>query len=178
MTICAKTPMFQARFRTFVFASLGLMLAGCMSNPETPPFYQDLARVDASVDQSTAQQMFSHYRINNGLGPLAIDPKLVAVAESQAKAMAAAGTVKVSLKPQNSLDARFKNIDEPKVYAVENVSAGYRTLAKAFSGWRDSPKHNAIVLDPMVTRFGIASAYSSGSKHKVFWSMVLAGPKQ
>lgn len=159
-------------------AVLGLALAGCASDTETPPFYQDLARVDAAVDQPTAQQLFSHYRINNGLAPLAADPKLLAIAESQARAMAAAGTVKVSLKPQNSLDARFKAIGEPKVYAVENVSAGYRTLAKAFSGWRDSPKHNAIVLDPKVTRFGIASAYSSGSKHKVFWSMVLAGPKQ
>ena len=31
--------------------------------------------------------------------------------------------------------------------AVENISAGYHTLAEAFSGWRDSPPHRANMLN-------------------------------
>ena len=69
------------------------------------------------------------------------------------------------------------SIGEPATYAVENVSGGYRTLAEAFSGWRDSPKHNKVMLDDKVTRLGIATAYSPRAKHKVFWSLVMAGPK-
>ena len=61
---------------------------------------------------------------------------------------------------------------------MENASAGYRTLAEAFSGWRDSPKHNAVMLDGRATRMGIATAYSPGSKYRVFWSLVLAAPPQ
>jgi uncharacterized protein YkwD len=59
--------------------------------------------------------------------------------------------------------------------AVENVGAGYHTLAEAFSGWRDSPSHRANMLN-RGTRMGIASAYAPGSKYKVFWALILAGP--
>ena len=60
--------------------------------------------------------------------------------------------------------------------AVENVSAGYHTLAEAFSGWRDSPPHNANMLAKGMKRMGIASAYAPGAKYKVFWTLILAAP--
>ena len=46
--------------------------------------------------------------------------------------------------------------------AVENVGAGYHTLAEAFSGWRDSPPHRANMLNSSVTRMGIAAVYAQG----------------
>ncbi len=45
--------------------------------------------------------------------------------------------------------------------AVENVSAGYHTLAEAFSGWRDSPPHQANMLKNGVTKLGIAASLCS-----------------
>ncbi|WP_417687716.1 CAP domain-containing protein [Roseibium sp.] len=166
--------------RAFVLASLlasSVLLAGCVSEPETPAFYQSMARVDASVDQATAAQMISQYRVNNGLGAVVVDPALTAIARSQAKAMAAEGSVKASLGAAQQLTTRMASIGEPNAHAVENVSGGYRTLAEAFSGWRESPKHNAVMLDSSATRMGLATAYSSQAKHKVFWSLVMAGPK-
>ena len=58
--------------------------------------------------------------------------------------------------------------------AVENISAGYHTLAEAFSGWRDSPPHRANMLKGGVTKLGIAASYAPGTKYKVFWTMILA----
>jgi len=58
--------------------------------------------------------------------------------------------------------------------AVENISAGYHTLAEAFSGWRDSPPHRANMLNASVTRMGIAAVYAPKSKYKVFWALILA----
>lgn len=157
--------------------AVSLGLAGCSSRPATtPPFYADLARPYVAVDAATASEFISSYRAGNGLGPLAVDPALQRAAEAQAKAMAAANDVQASLAPQNELAARIANAGAGNVYAVENVSAGYRTLAEAFSGWRELPKHNAVMLDPRVTRMGIATAYVPGSKYKVFWSLVLAAP--
>ncbi|WP_148259224.1 CAP domain-containing protein [Polymorphum gilvum] len=163
----------------FGLAIAMLALAGCRSGEpvEVPPFYRDLARVDTSVDQATAAQMISQYRMNSGKGSLAIDPALTAIAQAQAQAIASADNVRASLEPRNQLKTRLASVGETKTYAVENVSAGYRTLAEAFSGWRDSPNHNAVMLDDKVTRMGIATAYASGSKYKVFWSLVLASPK-
>jgi uncharacterized protein YkwD len=64
---------------------------------------------------------------------------------------------------------------DPKI-TVENVSAGYHTLAEAFSGWRDSPPHRANMLKDGVTRIGIAAVYTPNSKYKVYWALILAAP--
>ncbi|WP_235987809.1 CAP domain-containing protein [Roseibium aggregatum] len=155
-----------------------LLLSACVSETtETPSFYRSMARVDAAVDQQTAAQMISQYRANSGLGPVTVDPALTAIALSQARAMAKAGDVRASLPKAQQLETRMASIGEPGTYAVENVSGGYRTLAEAFSGWRDSPKHNKVMLDDKATRLGIATAYAPNAKHKVFWSLVMAGPK-
>lgn len=155
-----------------------LALASCQSERfQTPPFYKDLARVDGEVDAATAAQMISQYRINNGLSAVAPDAQLTGIAKSQAEAMAKAGSVQASLAPDQQLATRLSSIGEPQTAAAENVSAGYRTFAEAFSGWRESPKHNQVLLTPDATRLGIATAYSPTAKHKVFWSLVLAAPK-
>lgn len=156
-----------------------LALAAAACSPQraaVPPYYADLARVDARIDAATAAQMISSYRQSNGRSALVVDPALMQAARRQAEAMAAAGDVRASLQPGNTLAARLGAAGVTPVHAVENVSAGYRTLAEAFSGWRESPSHNAVLLDDAATRMGIATAYASGSKYKVFWSLVLAGP--
>lgn len=166
-----------SRFSLACLALTGLLVAACMPERSVvPPYYKDMARVDAAVDAPSAQQMISSYRQSNGAGSLTIDPALMRAAQAQAAAMARAGDVKASLSAGNGLATRLGAVGETNTYAVENVSAGYRTLAEAFSGWRDSPKHNAVMLDGRATRMGIATAYASGSKHKVFWSLVLAAP--
>ena len=62
----------------------------------------------------------------------------------------------------------------PATVAVENISAGYHTLAEAFSGWRDSPPHKANMLKSGVTKLGIAAVYAPNAKYKVFWTLILA----
>ncbi|MHA7776180.1 CAP domain-containing protein [Roseibium sp. M-1] len=164
--------------KMFGAGALALAAASCVSErTQTPPFYEDMARVDGQVDTATAAQMFSQYRVNNGLSPVIVDPQLSAIAKSQADAMAAAGSVQASLAPNQQLASRMASIGEPRSAASENVSAGYRTLAEAFSGWRESPKHNQVLLMKDATRFGIATTYAPNAKHKVFWSLVMAGPR-
>ena len=62
--------------------------------------------------------------------------------------------------------------------AAENISAGYHTMAEAFSGWRDSPPHRANMLLNGATRMGIAAVYAPKSKYKVFWALILAQPNE
>ena len=150
-------------------------LAGCTDGGQPagePSFYHDLARTDSVLDASAAQSMISGYRGNNGLGPVTIDPELMRLASEQAQAMAASG------KPDHDVGRPFKermrNSGFDASLAVENVSAGYHTLAEAFSGWRDSPPHRANMLNSGVTRMGIAAVYTPKSKYKVFWALILA----
>ncbi|HLJ00433.1 MAG TPA: CAP domain-containing protein, partial [Bradyrhizobium sp.] len=72
------------------------------------------------------------------------------------------------------LPKRLQAASYQSTLAVENVSAGYHTLAEAFSGWRDSPPHRANMLQNGVTKMGIAASYAPNSKYKVFWTLILA----
>jgi len=153
-------------------------LAGCAGNnnppPGSPSIYQSLAVADAKLDVNAAQAMISGYRTNNGLGPVSIDPELTKLAGEQAHAMAAQDRLDHSV--WRPFQQRIQQSSFDAAVAVENIGAGYHTLAEAFSGWRDSPPHRANMLNPAVTRMGIAAAYAPASKYKVFWSLILAKP--
>jgi uncharacterized protein YkwD len=74
--------------------------------------------------------MISLYRQNNGLGGVAVDPQLMKLAESQSQAMASLNTLDHDVKAP--LARRLNASGYPATLAVENVSAGYHTLAKRF----------------------------------------------
>jgi uncharacterized protein YkwD len=152
-------------------------LAACADNPPPsgePSFYKDLAQTNAVLDAAAAQSMISGYRGNNGLGPVTIDPELMRLASEQATAMAVRD--KMEHDAGRPFQERIRKSGFDASVAVENISAGYHTLAEAFSGWRDSPPHRANMLNKKVTRMGIAAVYTPKSKYKVFWSLILAAP--
>ncbi|MGC2125575.1 MAG: CAP domain-containing protein [Xanthobacteraceae bacterium] len=154
-------------------------LAGCTDNAPPsgqPTFYKDLAQPDATLDAAAAQSMISGYRSNNGLGPVTIDPELMRLANAQAQVMAARGRLDHDVG--RPFAERIRNSGFDAAVAVENIGAGYHTLAEAFSGWRDSPPHRANMLNPAVTRMGIAAVYTPKSKFKVYWALILAAPDQ
>src|SRR5690348_9163036 len=162
-----------------VAAALALLgFAGCTSEApppaSAPTFYNNLAQGE-QLDPAAAQSMISGYRANNGLGAVAIDPELMKLAEEHSRTMAARDKLDHDVGKPSSQRARSGRV-EMKM-AVENVSAGYHTLAEAFSGWRDSPPHRANMLKAGVTRMGIAAVYQPNSKYKVFWALIMAAPE-
>jgi uncharacterized protein YkwD len=150
------------------------LLAGCAAEApvETPAMYVNMADPGAHLDAVAAASMISQYRGNNGLGSVVVDPDLMRLAETQSGAMAAQNKLDHDVKAP--LAKRLAAGGYPATVAVENVSAGYHTLAEAFSGWRDSPPHKANMLKSGVTKLGIAASYVSTSKYKVFWTLILA----
>jgi uncharacterized protein YkwD len=162
-------------------AIVGLLaLGGCASDTpiEQPSMYFNMAEAGAKLDSQAAATMISLYRKNNGLGAVVIDNELMRIAESQSQAMASRNKLDHDVKAP--LPKRLKAAGYPATAAVENVSAGYHTLAEAFSGWRDSPPHRANMLQNDVTKLGIAASYAPNTKYKVFWTLILAStePRQ
>jgi len=152
-----------------------LLLGGCMADtqaPEQPTMYLSMANGGATLDPVAAASMISLYRQNNGLGAVAVDPGLMKLAEQQSQAMASRNKLDHDVK--GALEKRLGASGYPTKLAVENVSAGYHTLAEAFSGWRDSPPHKANMLKNGVTKLGIAATYAPNTKYKVFWTLILA----
>lgn len=152
-----------------------LLLAGCSADvklPEQPTMYTDMSKPGSTLDPVAAASMISLYRQNNGLGAVVVDPELTRLAQQQSQAMAARNKMDHDVK--GPLEKRLGASGYPATLAVENVSAGYHTLAEAFSGWRDSPPHKANMLKNGVTKLGIAAAYAPNTKYKVFWTLILA----
>src|SRR5215475_4761255 len=137
-----------------------LLLAACAAEApiEQPAMYPDMATPGAQLDAVAAATMISQYRQNNGLGTVAVDPELMKLAETQAQTMASHD--KLDHDAKAPLAKRLNGAGYPATAAVENVSAGYHTLAEAFSGWRDSPPHRANMLSRDVTKLGIAASYA------------------
>src|ERR1700744_2873174 len=159
-----------------IIAIIGLLaLGGCAAEKtvtEQPAMYINMAEPGAHLDAQVAASMISQYRQNNGIGAVVIDPDLMRLAESQSQAMSAKN--KLDHDVRAPLPKRLAEAGYPATLAVENVSAGYHTLAEAFSGWRDSPPHRENMLKNGVTKMGIAASYAPNTKYKVFWTLILA----
>lgn len=172
MTLMIERPCLRLVRRALAAASLAA-LAACTTPPpreQQPAFYRSLALAGARIDAESAAGMISAYRRNHGLPPVTVDPALQQEAEAEARRMAAA------YRP-SSADAVKQRLAGAGIKApAVNLSAGYHTMAEAFSGWRESPQHNRTMLAPGATRLGIATAYAPGSKYKVYWALILAGP--
>lgn len=157
--------------------AIAIGLPGCADQAPTvsqPSFYQSLAQPGATLDAHAAAAMISNYRQNNGLAGVALDPTLMRLAQEQAQAMAARN--KMEHDVAGPFKARIAKSGFDAKVAAENVSAGYHTMAEAFSGWRDSPHHRANMLLSGATHMGIAAVYAPGSKYRVFWALILAAP--
>ncbi len=163
--------------RLSVPLALALALAGCSTVREaapTPPFYERLDLTGRQVDGPSSIGMINQYRSNNGLRPLVWNPVLAQVAHQAADRMGAAAKV-LSSDEIHVSDALTQSGYRYKTF-VGNFSAGYRTFAEAFSGWRELKENNAHMLDARTTQMGLATALVPGSKYQVYWALVLAEP--
>ena len=147
-------------------------LAGCLaSEDKSPDFVETHPSVVVRLDPAEVQRRISAYREAHGLPPVAIDPGLMVLAQSQANAMATANHL--SHEIAGSLDHRLNDAHHPKGYAVENVSAGYPDADAALGGWELSPAHNFNLLDKKMRRMGIAAADAPGTRFKTYWALMM-----
>src|SRR5882724_12799065 len=139
-------------------------LAVAMAIASTPARAEDMAA------------MISQYRREHGLSTVKTDPQLTAVAERQAKAMAASGIMDHSVA--GSFGSRITSVNANR--AAENIAAGTKTWAETFRMWQNSPGHNANLLQARADSVGVAVARNDQTRYKIFWAMVIAekAPKE
>jgi hypothetical protein len=115
-------------------------------------------------------EMISRYRGEHGLSTVRTDPQLTAIAERQAKAMAASGAMDHSVA--GSFASRISGARTG--LAAENIAAGTNTWAETFHMWQTSPGHNANLLQARADSVGVAVARNDQTRYKYFWAMVIA----
>ena len=155
---------------------LAAVLAGC-STPAAPPtpqpaFYADLARPGAVLDPVSASEIINAYRQRNGLAPILWDGALQRLAEQEAQTLADRGDLSdgggsAMLRALGAAGHAPQDIRR-------SVSGGYHSFADAFSGWRGSPGHDAVLRARDGKRYAIAAVSKPGSRHRVYWVMLVS----
>jgi uncharacterized protein YkwD len=115
-------------------------------------------------------EMISRYRHSRGLSTVKIDPQLTAIAERQAKAMAASGIMDHDVA--GSFSSRMSGARTGM--AAENIAAGTKTWEETLHKWQTSPGHNANLLQAKADIVGVAVARNEQTRYKTYWAMVIA----
>ena len=115
-------------------------------------------------------EMISQYRRAHGLSTVRTDPQLTAIAERQAKAMAASGIMDHSVA--GSFASRVSGASTGM--AAENIAAGTKSWAETFRMWQTSPGHNANLLQSRADIVGVAVARNEQTRYKTYWAMLIA----
>ncbi len=154
-------------WRPMLVSALSLAISACADSEAPrpqPAFYVDLARSGSALDPQTSTTIINGYRTNLGLSALAWDPALAEEARSEATRLAARG----------ELSTEVLQAARPVPGRRRSVSGGYHSFADAFSGWRGSPAHDAVLRTPKGRRFGIGVVARPESRHRVYWVVLVA----
>lgn len=109
------------------------------SDPATP----------AALYSASLLQFINAYRSQHGLPTLEVARSLTRLAREHSHYMAEHGDIN-----HDQFDDRYARAGS--MSCVENVGWNYPDARAQFEGWRQSPGHNAAMLDPKIHRSGIA----------------------
>lgn len=132
--------------------------------------------VDVQVDTAVMLNSLNAYRKRYGQAPLVLDERLNAVSRDMALHIAQRDSMDTWAHSAFGLSQRLDKARYPNYAGAENLGAGYADLSAAFDGWKGSKGHNKNLLNPHVTRVGIARANRSNGTWRHFWVMTLARP--
>ena len=126
--------------------------------------------------------LINDYREQNGLRPVILSDTLAVAAERHSKDMAEYGffahnTAQSSYypggaEPWDRMKAEGYDYNTPK---GENLAVGYEAAEEAMHAWKDSPSHNAAMLDGNYRVMGVARINVPGSIHGWYWTTDFGG---
>lgn len=179
MPLFSRFALFVKTRLCFVLCLLALgTLAGCGALPGGQSELEDRpVLTNVQLSSGAMLSMINAYRRQNGLPSLRHDPALDAVSQDMARHIAQRDSMDTWQHSAFGLSQRLDKASYANYAAAENLGAGYADLAAAFQGWQGSEGHNKNLLNPYVTRVGIARTNRSNGKWRNFWVMTLARPQ-
>ncbi len=155
---------------------MGVALSACSVVPGGGELEDRTVLTDQPVDKAQMLSMINNDRERHGLPALRHDSELDAVSQKMARHIAERDSMETWAHSAFGLSQRLDKAGYANSAAAENLGAGYADLAAAFAGWRGSEGHNKNLLNPYVTRVGVARTNRNTGKWRNFWVMTLARP--
>lgn len=116
------------------------------------------------------------YRQRNGLAPLKLSPTLTAAAKWMSADMAAKNYFNHTDSLGRDAFSRSKAFGYTySTYWGENIAAGNASAANTMVQWKNSPGHNANMLNASYKVIGIGRAYGAASTYRWYWTTDFGG---
>jgi uncharacterized protein YkwD len=143
------------------------------AGPSTPP---PVAVTGLDGEESAFLTLINQYRQANGKAALTLNQNLINSSKWLSGDMA-------NKNYFNHTDSQgrdpFKRMSDfgygLNTYKAENIAAGFSTAAQALDAWKNSPGHNANMLDGNYKVIGIGRAYNPNSVYKWYWTTDFGG---
>ncbi|MCJ7510485.1 MAG: CAP domain-containing protein, partial [Dehalococcoidia bacterium] len=148
---------------------LGLLLvAALLLSLATSP--SGVAGLQLGQDEQAVLDLINAHRADNGLAPLSVSPTLTDAALWMSRDMAEndyfSHTDSLGRDPFQRMADFGYNFN---AWKGENLVAGSDTPQMSFELWRDSPGHNANMLNPNFVVVGLAQAYDPSPEDSYHW---------
>lgn len=116
------------------------------------------------------------YRLSNGLPALTLSSTLSVAAQGHNNDMGMQGFFSHYSPDGRSPWDRIRVAGYwYNTYMGENIAAGYETAGRVFIGWKNSPGHNANMLNGNYYAIGIDRVYIPGSNYGWYWATEFGG---
>lgn len=137
--------------------------------PPTTPLLTGSAALDA--EELVFFSLINDYRVQNGAAKLLVSVTLTVSSDWMSQDMA----VKNYFSHTDSLGrdpfTRMADFDYVNANSSgENIAAGNATGQATFTQWKNSPAHNANMLNSSYRVIGIGRASNSGSTYSWYWT--------
>jgi uncharacterized protein YkwD len=164
------------RYLRVVAAMLAVLIAGVAADD------QSASATSYGPEELRFLQLINDYRQSNGLGKLLLSDALTVPSERHSQDMAryrffAHNTVASSYYPVGSTPGhriRTEGYGYRTVWG-ENIAAGCESAERCFELWRNSPSHNAAMLDGNYRVIGIARVQATGLMNRWYWTTDFGG---
>ena len=120
--------------------------------------------------------LINNYRAANGLPALTMSNSLYNASEGHSYDMATANYFSHTGSDGSSPWDRIRAAGYTyNTYLGENIAAGYVDAGSVFEAWRNSPGHNANMLDANYHAIGVGRVYGAGSTYGWYWTTDFGG---
>src|SRR4051794_17217622 len=130
----------------------------------------DVADLAIDGEEQAFLGLINNYRAQNNAPALAISQTLNRASSWMSVDMATKNNFSHTDTLGRDPFVRMANCDVANNLQAENVAAGYAKAAEAFEGWKNSPGHNANMLNPAYRSIGIARAFSATATYGWYWT--------
>lgn len=159
-----------------IFVAIALMLGAPLAIRPSTGLAQADAATCADSEESALLQLINDYRAQNGLPALAFSQTLSVASDRHSRDMATNNIFSHTGSDGSSYVDRVTAAGYPDpATTAENIFGGSESAAGAIDWWKNSPPHNATMLNPNAKAVGIARVNNPNSQWRWYWTTVYGG---